>query len=63
MSTLSKMLFATALASPDVQRLIHRYEQQKPDFYKISLSKAERKGKTPEEITQLRIEKYERQSN
>jgi len=50
-----------ALASPSVQSLIRKYENAKPDFYKTSLSKAERKGKTAEEIMQLRIEKYERQ--
>jgi len=49
-----------ALRSPGVQSLIRKYENRKPDYYKVSLSKQERKGKTQEEILAMRIEKYDR---
>lgn len=56
-------LFAMALTIPEVSneinRIFKKLENRKPDYYKTSLSKQERKGKTPEEIDQLRREKYE----
>ena len=55
-------LMAMALTIPEVQNGINKemkkFMKIKPDYYKISLSKQERKGKTPEEIETLRIEKY-----
>lgn len=42
-----------------VSRIIRQAERRKPDYYKVSLSKEECKGKTPEEIQALRIAKYE----
>jgi len=64
MSSFSKLLIANAMMlahfDPGMQRIIRRYENAKPAYYKISLSKQERKGKTHEEIQRLRVEKYTR---
>jgi len=53
-----------ALTNPEVHNVMNKEMKKlmkiKPDYYKISLSKHERKGKTPDEINQLRIEKYNR---
>jgi len=53
-----------ALTNPEVHNVMNKEMKKlmkiKPDYYKISLSKQERKGKTPDEINQLRIEKYNR---
>lgn len=59
----TRQLFLTALAfssfGNELNKIKRKYKNRKPDYYKIDIPKHERKGKTPEEIQQMRIERYE----
>lgn len=43
-----------------LNRIKKKYSNRKPNYYKIDIPKHERKGKTSEEIKQMKIEKYEK---
>lgn len=45
--------------SNSFNRIMKRIENQKPPWYKVELSKQERKGRTSEEIQIMRKQKWE----
>lgn len=42
----------------EVNRLTRKLQNMKPDYYKIDIPKSERKGKTQEELMEMRMERY-----